>query len=146
MDPLAGSVLSLTYFVHLVMHQFFRPSDLLADSATLACFWFDSTPFSFGRRPGSHGHSHPNADHQIAPEHLQVGKFADPAAGETDAVATTEAQSGPWSLELAPLHPHVLQGRGPPAPGHCVRGPVCAELGLGWVWVKKTSQIPGDFL
>ena len=58
--------------------------------------------------------------HQTAPA-PEVGKFADPAAGETNAVATTEAQSGPWTLELCRLHPiPILQGLGPPAPVHCV--------------------------
>ena len=34
----------------------------------------------------------------------QVGKFADPAAGETDAVATAEAQLEPWTA-VAFQHP-----------------------------------------
>ena len=87
-------------------------------------------------------------------EHPKVGKFADPAAGQTDTVATTEAQSGPLGPGRRSHGGHGWRGCIPsPCPASAARTrtssscPLRASqfallraVGFGMDWGQKTQN------
>lgn len=129
MDPLAGSVLSLTY-IHLGMRQFFRPSNLLADSATLthlAGFPWPEWPEPCYAMQIHHQTAVQTAQSTPRSESLrtlqQAKRIQWPPRKRSQGPRALDGEAMGAMDGGAASHPHVLQalqGLGPPAPVHCV--------------------------